>query len=121
MLKLITGRPSASRREGRDKTNEVRRLFREIGEQRVLGDATQRIVARGRRALVETYCRARVYPAPVSARAGTLEDVACRLHDIHQRLLKWSSCVELEMDRLEVVRAEIERLDADARNRKSQR
>ena len=121
MLKLISGRPSASRREGRDRPNEVRRLFREIGEQRVLGDTTQRVVARGRRALVETYCRALGDPVPAAARAGTVEDVAGRLHDIHQRLLKWSSRVELEMDRLEVVRAEIERLYADARSRKGQR
>jgi hypothetical protein len=121
MLKLISRRPSASRREGRNKANEVRRLFREIGEQRVLGDATQRVVAQGRRALVETYCRALGGPAPASARAGTLEDVACRLNDIHQRLLEWSSRVELEMDRLEVVRTEIERLYADVRSRKGQR
>jgi hypothetical protein len=78
-------------------------------------------VARGRGALVETYCRALGDPALASARAGSLEDVASRLHEIHQRLLKWSSRVELELDRLEVVRAEIERLYAGARSRKGQR
>jgi hypothetical protein len=47
--------------------------------------------------------------------------MARQIADIHQRLLMFSASVELEMDRLDLVRADLAQLSADARPRKKVR
>jgi hypothetical protein len=52
-------------------------------------------------------------PAPV------LADIVARLEDIHQRLLLFSTSIELEIDRLDMVQAEIEGQTSNPTRRRS--
>ena len=97
-------------------------LYQRIDEQRAFVDCTQRAVARGRRAIVESHRRARLggdvspgsSPAPLSTRPTGLAALARRLEGIHQRLLLFSSLVECEMDRLDITSEEIDRMCPEA-------
>ena len=128
MLKLVDPRLPASsdkRATRANERNEARALYLHVDGDRSLGQATQRAVARARRTIVEAHCHAQrgepkraalpepAVPAPDTA-AG-LPDLTGRLADIHQRLLHFSSQVELEMDRLDIVKAEIDAVVARRR------
>jgi len=130
MLKLITGAASApARKRSRrcDTRRELGTLATAVEQTQALGEATQRAVARGRSAIVDVQGgvhKARrdsdvpgSEPVSVPAADPLVEDFTRQLTDIHQRLLLFSSSVELEMDRLEMLRAEIE--DVLARRRES--
>jgi hypothetical protein len=98
MLKLVSSGSSVGRREPRRQYAGGRRaLLQHIEAQRASGEATQRAVARARHTIVEEHRRADV-------------TLAARLEEIHARLLALSAAVEMEMDRLEIVSADIQRL-----------
>jgi hypothetical protein len=124
MLKLVSPRPHAQRRKARPlvkKGDGVRMLHTRIGEDRLAGQSTQRTVARARHTVIEVQCgvtravsrTARLEANPLQARV--LADIAARLEDVHQRLLLFSTSIELEMDRLDMLQAEIEHLTAHPR------
>jgi hypothetical protein len=129
MLKLVDLRLPASsdkRAIRASVRNEARALYLRVDGDRSLGQATQRAVARARRVIVDTHCHEQraepkraAAPEPAiaapEAAAAALPDLNTRLADIHQRLLHFSSQVELEMDRLDIVRAEIDALVARRR------
>ena len=132
MLKLISGTaPAAARKRSRrcEVQRELGALAVAVEKTQALGEATQRAVARGRGTIVDAQRGVqkarRESVAPVRdgatdpAADGCVEDLTRQLTDIHQRLLLFSSSVELEMDRLEMLRAEIE--DSLARRRESPR
>jgi hypothetical protein len=121
MLKLVSPRPHAPRRKARARVKKeasVRSLYTRIEQDRQAGQSTQRAVARARHKVIDTQCGVRravsraarlegdPLPAPV------LADIVARLEDIHQRLLLFSTSIELEIDRLDMVQAEIELLTA---------
>jgi hypothetical protein len=68
--------------------------------------------------VIETQCRVRravsraARPERNPLPAPVLADFVVRLEDIHQRLLLFSTSIELEIDRLDMVQAEIEHLTA---------
>ena len=100
MLKLVSSGSSVGRREPRRQYAGGRRaLLQHIEAQRASGETTQRAVARARHTIVEEHRRADV-------------TLAARLEEIHARLLALSAAVEMEMDRLEIVSADIQRLSA---------
>ena len=128
MLKLVSRPPRAPLREPHKRGNTregVRALYQQIEEDRAVGQSTQRAVARGRRTIVEVQCglqRAaslsaprQTSAAPVIEPARVLAEVTGRLENIHQRLLSLSTSVELEMDRLDMVRTEIEQITGGGR------
>lgn len=126
MLKLVDLRQPASsdkRAPRANDRNEARALYLHIDGDRSLGQATQRAVARARRVIVDAHCHAprgepkrAASPEPAgTAPAAALPDLTGRLADIHQRLLHFSSQVELEMDRLDIVKAEIDAVVARRR------
>jgi hypothetical protein len=123
MLKLVSPASKASRRRERKAGapgDGVRALYGQIDSQRRLVECTQRTVARGRYTIVETQGRALAGAAPVTssampaagaqASASGLSELGRRLGEIHQRLLWFSTAVELEMDRLDITREEIDQL-----------
>ena len=127
MRKTPTRRPSASHLAGVDpKTPAVIRgdvcyLHHKIDTERDLVDCTQRAVARGRRSVVDAKCRVLLFrqrsPEPTpDAGAGVTEaprrlaELTVNVDEIHQRLLLLSGRVELEIDGLDIIRAEIDRL-----------
>jgi hypothetical protein len=124
MLKLVSPRPHAQRRAAPTRVKKgdgVRMLHRWITGDRLAGDSAQRTVARARRTVIDVHCgvrraesrAARLLTNPEHARL--LADIAGRLEDIHQRLLLFSTSIELEMDRLDMVQAEVEHLGAPPR------
>jgi hypothetical protein len=130
MLKLISSRSGVyAKRQRRTASarEETRMLYQRIDEARAVVECTQRDVARGRRSIVESHarvvgCQARplestAAPATVTGRVATLASFASRIDEIHRRLLMFSSSIEMEMDCLDVVRAEIDQLTADERSR----
>lgn len=130
MVKTPSWRPSARRRDARADDGlppdaapaaGVRFLHQEIDDDRALVDRTQRAVARGRRTVVDIHdCvvqfrHVRSLHAAGGARAATaarerLAELLQRVDAAHQRLLMLSANVEMEIDRLEVTRSEIDRL-----------
>jgi len=121
MLKLVEKRtsPPAPRPAARRKaSSETRALYIQLNDERSLGYAAQRAVARTRRRIVEVHCHAKgLEPGadPRAARSRTaaasrqsLAGLSRRLAEIHRRLLELSSGIELEMDRLDVVTAGID-------------
>jgi hypothetical protein len=132
MLKLVSPRPPASPRETRKRgsvQDEIRNLHRQIDENHAIGQSTQRAVARGRRAVVEAErgeqraSRSAVpdgTPAPATEHVRLLAELARRIKETHERLLVLSTGVEAEMDRLDLIRAEVEQLSTDAQARRTQ-
>jgi hypothetical protein len=115
MLKLVSPRPSAQPRESRQTVKareEVRMLHQRIQEERDAAGSTQRAIARGRRTVVELGCglQRASRSEPPSAAPGDLAELAARVEEIHQRLLEFSTSVELETDRLDLVQAEVEQI-----------
>ena len=132
MLKLVAARREPAHRASRAKVgSDVRKLSAHIDADQALGQATQRAVARGRRTIVDVHGSlksgpGRLRPQPDGRgrprdRARVLAAMARQIADIHQRLLMFSASVELEMDRLDLVRADLAQLSADARTRKKLR
>ena len=128
MLKLVSlprsaGRQTAQPKKIRNRLGAVNQRVEQYAE---TGNSVQRVIARGRRHVIDlhgrvrreastTHCsEPRRRPAVDSVRRTEL---ARRLTEIHRRLLFFSVSVELEMDRLEMVRAELAQLGGD-RNRK---
>ena len=121
MLKLVSPRPRAQRRTaptGVKKGDGARMLHKWIKGDRLAGESAQRTVARARRTVINVHCGVRRAesradrPLTNPEHARRLTDIAVRLEDIHQRLLLFSTSIELEMDRLDMVQAEIEHLCA---------
>ena len=123
MPKLVSPPFDARRRAQRRLVtirDRTRGLYEHVDRDRSLGDSTQRAIARGRRAIVEAQCRMLRFTERRPKTSGdhslepdqirALNKLAGRLKTIHLRLLKFSTSVEREMDRLDVTRAEIERL-----------
>jgi hypothetical protein len=117
MLKLV--KREAQRRRGKAGPAPSS-LTREIGRAEEIGNSLQRVIATGRRGIIEVNGRlhrgasessgpAAGAPAPAGEAAGE-SDLARNVTEIHQRLLFFAASVELEMDRLEMVRKEIDRL-----------
>ena len=114
-----------------DGPTDVQYLHQEIEAQRAFVDCTQRTVARGRGTVVNAQCRVlqfrdRSSPDSPGNQAGTevrrrLEALVERLDDSHRRLLLFSADIEMEIDRLDVTRAEIDRLTNDPVKRDSGR
>jgi hypothetical protein len=112
-----------------DGGTDVQYLHQEIEDQRAFVDCTQRSVARGRGTVVDAQCRVlqfrdRSTPDGPGNRTGTeihrrLQALVERLDDSHRRLLLFSADIEMEIDRLDVTRAEIDRLTNAAGNRDS--
>jgi hypothetical protein len=120
MLKLVTTPREPSRRPPkRGKVNQrLHGLDRKVAQGEEAGNAIQRAVAAGRRGIIDAHgrlqrtaseSRCRNPPIPATA-AGSEAEIVRRLTGIHQRLLFFSASVELEMDRLAMVREDIERL-----------
>jgi hypothetical protein len=126
MRKTPTRRPSVSRL-GTDPGNstvlrrDVCYLHHKIDTERDLVNCTQRAVARGRRSVVDAKCRVLLFrqrspePSPdagvkVTEPPGRLAELTVNVDEIHERLLLLSGRVELEIDGLEIIRAEIDRL-----------
>jgi hypothetical protein len=122
MLKLVDLRLPASsdkRATRANQRNEARALYLQVDGDRSLGQATQRAVARARRVIVDAHCHVQraepkraaspepAVPPPDSTTAAP-PDLTTRLADIHQRLLHFSGQVELEMDRLDILKSEID-------------
>ena len=117
MLKLVS--PSARRRSTRPRAKRgdtVRQFQTQIEHGRGVGQSAQRAVARARRTVIDLQCGVRrgvsrgVGSDTIPLHALRLAEIATRLEDIHQRLLLFSTSIELEMDRLDVVQAELEAL-----------
>jgi hypothetical protein len=126
MRKTPTRRPFVSRL-GTDpeKSTVIREdvcyLHHKIDTERDLVDCTQRAVARGRRSVVDAKCRVLLFRqrAPerspdaggnVTEAPGRLAELTVNVDEIHERLLLLSGRVELEIDGLDIIRAEIDRL-----------
>jgi len=125
MLKLVSPGTGVDRQEPeRCDAANVGVLLQQVDDERASGDATQRAVARGRRTLVEGHCLVRSIEADsaeASANARRSRPSECaalvrRLEEIHVRLLSLSGAVEMEMDRLDIASAEIQRLSADLKD-----
>jgi hypothetical protein len=125
MLKLVGPAPGAHRRPAkRGKTAaRVGALTRNVDRAEAVGNAVQRIVATGRREIIDVHgrrqrastearCRDNRTPRPPDAGRDCVPDgeLVQQLAEIHHRLLFLSTSVELEMDRLEMVRQQIDRL-----------
>ena len=123
MLKLVPPRPQAGRgkvRTRQDAPDHARMVCRQVDEDRALGQATQRAVAVGRRTIIEAHCCLQrvlsqpgahgASPLSVEDRAQLVENFAGQLDAIHERLLLLSTSVELEIDRLDMLCAEVEHL-----------
>lgn len=137
MLNIVTPLPSARLHHGPDPSglvegsSEVQFLHKEIEDQRAFVDSTQRTVARGRGTVVDAQCRVLQFrdhsPAdglrsrPGSAFHRRLDQLAERLDHSHRRLLRFSADIEMEIDRLDVTRAEIDRLTSGTGDRDSER
>lgn len=101
----------------------VDRVAAALERAEAIGDSVQRVVASGRRQIIDVHgqldrtssesrCRENPSTRPRDPAADSLPDAALRrdLADIHDRLLFFSTNVELEMDRLEMLRQDIERV-----------
>jgi hypothetical protein len=120
MLKLVSRESHASRRKPlRRQAADLRRtLLQDVGKQRESGDSTQRAVARARRAIVDAHCRIHAIQRDVfkatphgrRLRRPPFAELAARLETTHARLLFLSEAVEMEMDRLDIVSADIQLL-----------
>jgi hypothetical protein len=132
MLKLVSPRPYAARRKPRRRKNVsdgAPVLYQQIEDDRAAGQTTQRIVAGGRRTIVEVHCclqravsrtaRSETPPVPAEEGVRRMSELTCQLDTIHQRLLLFSSSVELEIDRLDMICAEVEQLIARAAGEKT--
>lgn len=117
-LRLVPVRPSRRRRavDGREPEREFATLAGHIAASQVLGETIQRTVARGRRAIVDVQCGPPLWtrvrrppPAGASAASDATAALSRQVQQIHERLLNFAARVELEMDRLEVARADLER------------
>jgi hypothetical protein len=119
MFKRSSRQPPARRLSAR--SNRATKLYlpQAIEEDRAIADRTQRAVARGRCAVVEMQARvlqfrhSQVEAAEVVAVKEThqrLAELLQQLDVIHQRLLRLSVNIELEIDRLDVTRLEIDQL-----------
>lgn len=116
MLKLVKRDPQ--RRRGKaDRAPSS--LTGEVDRAEEIGNSLQRVIATGRRGIIEANGRLQRAPSessdpadpPVRPREATSEsELARNVTEIHQRLLFFAASVELEMDRLEMVRKEIDRL-----------
>jgi hypothetical protein len=103
---------------------DVLHLHQRIADQRDLVDCTQRAVARGRRTIVDTQGRLlefRGAPREEKSGEGRRTEVRHRLAELvteietsHQRLLLLSAHIEMESDRLDMLRSELDRLTAAA-------
>jgi hypothetical protein len=131
MLKLVEKRtsPPAAKLAARPKvSSETRALYIQLNDERSLGYAAQRAVARARRRIVEVHCHAKGLEPGADPRAArtriaarshqSLAGLSRRLAEIHRRLLELSSGIELEMDRLDVVTAGIDEVVSRAERRK---
>jgi hypothetical protein len=84
-------------------------------DDRALGLSTQRAVAAGRRTIVDAHCClrrlvSRLPPGKPAAGDGAhAAEIAGQLTAVHHRLLRLSSDVEREIDRLDILCAELER------------
>lgn len=125
MLRLVSPRPHAQQPKGRKRAepgDSRRLLYQKIDGDRAIADATQRAVATGRQAIVDARCcvqragvRTRRDASPPPVEYGRrLAELASRLDVVHQRLLLFSSSVELEMDRLDMLCCEVEQLTVEA-------
>ena len=123
MLKLVSSLHTPPQLRKRRKTRDPRRRMLEsrIEEDRAIGESTQRAVARGRQSIIETHCSVRraalqsgcpTDPLADSDRVR-LTELLRGLEGIHHRRLLFSTRVELEIDRLDMVRAEIQQLVGD--------
>jgi hypothetical protein len=128
MFKLVSRQPPVPPQQplkGARPRDEVRLLHRRIEENRALGQSTQRAVARGRHTVVEVHCRMQrgAFRSGLSAkgrstvadRGSHLSELARTVEEIHKHLLSLSTSVELEMDHLDLVRAEIDQITTDSR------
>ena len=121
MLKLVyrqaRGKPPRQRGKAPD---PAARLCEQIEHERTMGQATQRAVAVGRRTIVDAHCCLQrvlaqhagrgAFAVPEKDRAQAVAGLASQLEAIHERLLLFSSSVELEIDRLEMLCTEVEQL-----------
>jgi hypothetical protein len=112
-------RPSVRRREPRAERPEVRLLPQAIEENRALADCAQRGVARGRSAVVDIQARVLTFRGRGIVdfdgfndreRSKRLAELLANVDLIHQRLLMLLATIELEVDRLEVTRLELDQL-----------
>jgi hypothetical protein len=130
MLKLVA--PSCAQRRQPSKRggarNRLPTLQRKVKTDVEIGNAVQRVIARGRRGIIDAHGRLQDASTPSASRARAgiaaadtvrAPELVLRLTGIHQRLLFFSASVELEMDRLEVVRAEIERVIGETEARRT--
>ena len=120
MLKLVSPRPRDARATRPNAPDRAQMVCVQADDDRTIGQATQRGVAVGRRTIIEAHrCLQRVVsqhvthgasPLSVEDRAHLVKSVAGQLEVIHERLLVLSSSVELEIDRLDMLCAEVEQL-----------
>ena len=119
MFTSSSRRPSVRRPHPRAERPELRLLSQAIEENRALADRSQRDVARGRGAVVDIQARVLEFRerGVKDLDIGTGEERHQRLaalvehvDAIHQRLLMLSASIELEVDRLDVTRIEIDQL-----------
>jgi hypothetical protein len=120
---MLTSRPSVqvSSRRNPNRPAVARPWQRGMDKDRGLADSTQRAVARGRQTIVDAHSRVLRFRHGSLEQGGAASRTAKRVHrrlaqlvqrveGIHQRLLRLSTDVEHEIDRLDIARAEIDRL-----------
>jgi hypothetical protein len=122
MLKLLSPRPRDARAKRPNAPDRAQMVCRQLDDDRTIGQATQRVVAVGRRTIIEAHCCLQrvlsqhgASPLSVEDRAHLVQNFAGQLEAIHERLLLLSSSVELEIDRLDMLCAEVEHLTGYAR------
>ena len=111
--------PSVRRRNPRVERPELRLLPQAIEENSALADCAQRGAARGRSAVVDIQARVLTFRSRGVVdvdgvvdreRHERLAELLAHVDLIHQRLLRLSATIELEVDRLEVTRLELDEL-----------
>lgn len=120
MLKLVS--PRRTRAHRREIPPDMAPMLRgQADDDLVSAQATQRTVGVGRRTIVEAYgslqralsqhdMPERIKSLSDTERQQVVTGFAGQLKTIHERLLLLSSSVELEIDRLDVLRTEIEQI-----------
>ena len=119
MFSSFSGQRSVRELNARSSVVTVQHMPQAIEEDRAIAGGTQCAIARGRYGVVEMQARvllfrhSQVEDAEVGAAKETHERLAellQHLNVIHQRLLTLSANVELEIDRLDITRLEIDQL-----------
>ena len=119
MFTISSRRSSVRRPHPRAERPELRLLPQAIEENRALADRSQRDVARGRGAVVDIQARVLEFrergvtdldTGTAHERHQHLAELVEHVDAIHQRLLMLSASIELEVDRLDVTRIEIDHL-----------